>query len=702
MSANFDTPALAGTVWSERLNSLATFLGIRGDNAAMDISRLFYRPRRSSLDKEFIHRFIPGELCDIWSIPDAPSVPSEDQHKSTSNYTFTPRSQSAIAPHLQAVAEGDRTVKGIHLESWAGQYGARFEIVKALRARRPDRFTHRISGVKYHIYCPFDEEHTSSGDPTGTYLVNASEIDRSGLRDRRVGFTCNCKHNACQGRDRLDFIKRFLELGWLHVGDLTDPQFLVEELNAAGINDFLESMRAKEKSADPLHSGCFSIELTQNLPGVMGSIHRYIMETSHKPQPILALGAAIAMMSAVIGRKVHLAGWYTMPNIYIVNVARSGAGKDRPMAAVKDLLSKAGAFHAHCGAEDISSDSGIGRSISTAGRESQVMVLDEIGYLLNSVNNSRNAPHLADVRKLLLKLYSQNRTIFKSKDYNDIRLRFEVQWPSLSLLGSTTPSMLYEGLTTSDIEGGLLSRFIVFDAGKYDPLPKQPKLSSSAVPKDVIEWIESWMSVLANPNQLALSGGVSVPDPQTCAATDAAMKVFDDFVDDMHRQKQSVKDRRHDVLFARANENAMKFALIRAAACGFSNLCVSYDDAVWATALSRATTLHMLEISGGICESMYSQNLDTYRDVIRSSGSRGVTDKEMARIKKCDLPPKERDAVIAHLRLAKEIEYINVNEGKTAKDGRQIKGRNAYVWIADKEDPDDDGEEGHEDARRAD
>jgi hypothetical protein len=69
-------------------------------------------------------------------------------------------------------------------------------------------------------------------------------------------------------------------------------------------------------------------------PGLLGEVTRYIVASALKPQPILALGAAITALGTVIGRKVRTTT-DLRTNIYAVSVADCGAGKEHTRKAIR-------------------------------------------------------------------------------------------------------------------------------------------------------------------------------------------------------------------------------------------------------------------------------------------------------------------------------------------------------------------------------
>jgi hypothetical protein len=73
---------------------------------------------------------------------------------------------------------------------------------------------------KFHIECPFAHEHTEQNDG-GTYAWNASAYHQTGMTDLQPGGGIHCKHNSCDGRDRLEFILELLNKGGLKRENLT-------------------------------------------------------------------------------------------------------------------------------------------------------------------------------------------------------------------------------------------------------------------------------------------------------------------------------------------------------------------------------------------------------------------------------------------------------------------------------------------------
>lgn len=207
-AADFADQNAANAKWKERIEALAAALGLSHDQSCTDSSRLFYLPRHpGDAARPPAALVIEGTDCDIWSLPPAPA-------------------SVAPLPTTNAGSNGGRveyvdqeTGEVFDLTAWAGGAGRRFEIVKALKARSPEQFTGRVvDKVKHHIRCSNDDAHTDPGADGATFIVNASESDNG-------SFVYHCRHGHCSGVDRLHFVCKMLERGWLTPSDLAAPEF---------------------------------------------------------------------------------------------------------------------------------------------------------------------------------------------------------------------------------------------------------------------------------------------------------------------------------------------------------------------------------------------------------------------------------------------------------------------------------------------
>ena len=62
----------------------------------------------------------------------------------------------------------------------------------------------------------------------------------------------------------------------------------------------------------------------------------YILQNSYIEQPAFCFSAALSLLATLAGRKFEFEG--VAPNLYLLNVAPSGSGKNAPQEKIKEVL----------------------------------------------------------------------------------------------------------------------------------------------------------------------------------------------------------------------------------------------------------------------------------------------------------------------------------------------------------------------------
>lgn len=701
IAADFETQQIANARWRERIHALASALRLRHDQSCVDTSRLFYLPRRKSADSEFLYASIDGALCPLWTLPDA-----EQEAPSSDIGGLFSAAPGAAPARLTEVKQAHKIAKNsagewIDLTDWAARYATRFEVVTALRARSKGVFSSRgISGAKHHIVCPNADSHfTNTNDGTGAYAINASQIRFA--MPSLTGFQINCMHNGCSGFDRLDHLAGLLRCDALSIADLTDEAFLIPERPAVDALAIIQSRRAVRAVATPGGAapatgddddesddwqpeetdGLIPEDVYSDLPGVLALLQEWIMAGAFVPQPALTLGASMAFCATVIGQRVRLAKFDTRPNIYVLAVAHSGAGKEWPRSAIKRIAAESGLFLDLIGSEQLASDAGVIARVAEQPRG--MLLLDEIHALISAAKATGAESHLKNIIPILLQLYSSSDTIFQGKTYADSkRQRIIVDQPCVSLYGSCLPSSFADTLSSHDVKSGLLSRMVVFDAGDNDPLSVTP--TRTPIPQEILDWVEAWNRISPIADAVRRVGGQPVVDPRPVAITKDAEELADDFNRKIHEKKQRARRHGRDALYVRVHQNALKFALIRACADVVPvrtdkgpeiDLGKAFVDARamrWGISLAWATVKRMDAITDDIADSKYERDMIALRKFIKGGGEMGRSMREMARHPAGRHPKKTLDDYLETIARGGYAKWVESIATKTRK-------RNAWV-----------------------
>lgn len=189
--------------------------------------------------------------------------------------------------------------------------------------------------------------------------------------------------------------------------------------------------------------------------GVIKNIYETILNNSWVKQPDLAFGASLALMSTLVSRKIVFQGM--SPNLYVLNIAPSGAGKDAPQQMIKNILMDIQA-DSLLGAGDYVSDASLMNSLEH--QPVRLDIMDEAGGILRTVNSSKSeyAGKMADV---LAELYTTSNGKYLGRATAEGK-KGGCYRPNVNILASTTPTGFSEGVSIKAIEKGLMGRFLTF------------------------------------------------------------------------------------------------------------------------------------------------------------------------------------------------------------------------------------------------
>lgn len=385
--------------------------------------------------------------------------------------------------------------------------------------------------------------------------------------------------------------------------------------------------------------------------GFVGELIDYIGEHSIKPQPILALGAALAATGALEGRKIQTdKGIRT--NIYAVGVGVSGCGKEAARKCIKDLF-----YYAGCGelasVEDIASDASILTSLNLPGRQSQIFLLDEIGRFLKTTNQAQKSPHLYNIISVLLKLYSNANQIFYGKAYADSEKQIQIENPNLCIYGTTVPEVMYRGLTLDSVTDGFLSRMIIFESEDPDPPRNKCKSLTKRPPKEMIETVKRF---LKKPVNASPDGNLDQfhPNPQIVPISSAAHDMLDEFTDWISEHRAALRnDNRFDSIYNRTPQIAEQIALIIAGGIDIENPVITESEMSYGIRLSHFLSDHMMYITENfIADNEYHHNVKRILKIIREHESVTLS---MIASKVQDIPKYIRNEILDVLKDSEQI-----------------------------------------------
>jgi len=195
----------------------------------------------------------------------------------------------------------------------------------------------------------------------------------------------------------------------------------------------------------------------REMPGswIVGQIVDWIGDGAPKPLPAMAIGAALTTLSVVIGRQ------YETPregatSLFVLCLADSGTGKNRPLGAPADLLAASGLFNL------------LGPSTWTAGsvlenelkdKPNILCVTDEYADTLAKMTAYNASGAERSKMKVLKELFSVGFKLYKTQAMAQMST-VDLHAPYLSVYAAATPGGFYSALSQDSVEGGFFNRWL--------------------------------------------------------------------------------------------------------------------------------------------------------------------------------------------------------------------------------------------------
>ena len=400
--------------------------------------------------------------------------------------------------------------------------------------------------------------------------------------------------------------------------------------------------------------------------GVLAAIMTYILKNSYIEQQAFAFSAALSLIATLAGRKFEFEG--VAPNLYLLNVAPSGSGKNAPQEKIKEVL-----IDAKCdyllGSGDYVSDA----SLMDGLPESPVRldIIDEAGGMLKSVNRG-GATYNAKMADILAELYTTSTSIFLGRQTAEGNKGRALR-PNVNLLCSTTPTGLSEGVTVSAIEKGLMGRFLIFigDGNKKARRVEQPtRLDHATIGK-----LQTLAAYQPEKSDKVIAGHAQ--DVTFLEKTESANQMLQQAFE--HFDNLRIEAEGNDVMLpiiSRLYQQMLKVTMIHAISRQIYKPVpiVDHNDVTFGYQTVEYFYHHMKNIINTcVFSSKNEQHFQKVLDTIAKSKEKGVTKSVLANRLRF-LKKKERNEILEDLLDAGQIEYVSLKQdGKVTYVYRSMK-----------------------------
>jgi hypothetical protein len=419
-----------------------------------------------------------------------------------------------------------------------------------------------------------------------------------------------------------------------------EPQILINDDSDVDLTNFLNSFeRDDSPTVDqfPVDPGPFPLDCLEPL-GFIGEVARYTLATSDEPQPILALGGAMCLLSALTGRKIRNRR-NNRTNIFVLALAPSGAGKDRPRQVNMDILQHIG--HPELiGANSLGSGHGIESQLKA--HPSKVFHLDELGDLLKAIKKDQGGFKESVLAKIKM-LMTSSHQVYSNSATADSKLFFTIDQPHLVIFGTATPEKFWSNISTDSIEDGFMGRVFPLEVVGYAET-QEPAVNT--IPDSILEQAKAWADFVPGSGNLASEN----PTPAVYEMSAAANERHYSYCREIDRKIP--KDGSHkptDGLWKRARGRSATLALLFAASrCGPSaNGTIEKIDVDLAIKITNWITRRTIyKICTQVSENMFESNCNRMLELLKKYGECDRT--KLSQVARW-LKPKERREVLEQL-----------------------------------------------------
>ena len=429
---------------------------------------------------------------------------------------------------------------------------------------------------------------------------------------------------------------------------------------------------APKAAAAPEDDGPVGEDLPEEfstLPGLLGDIVEWFMDTAARPSRTMALATAIAIVGTSAGRF-----WGTPTrsgtHFYLSVIARTGAGKNHVINVITRIM-RALEMSYLVGPSDFMSQSAVLTHVSR--NPLSICPMDEFGAFLSRVQgkNKRASGFEIGISKSLRTLWGTNFDDFITAGYAQKNAE-TINSPALSLIGVSTAEEFWGALEGADISNGFLNRFIIFSVNKKTRQvePKIPESEADLVPPSIVKRLKriiggghSGIQPITLPTHKVNPALVQIADEAKKLYYDYAARATDRFED---------TDQAHLAHFyARAAENALRLATVYALSMNQSAPRITVEAMQWGRDLVEWAAACTARSAGlYIAESESQENANRIKRILREAP--GFTLKRSDIMARLNNRMRKRDFDDAMTMMIEAEQVVELEEAKKpGKAGRR-------------------------------
>ena len=398
------------------------------------------------------------------------------------------------------------------------------------------------------------------------------------------------------------------------------------------------------------------------VPGVLGEVVKYSAETCIKPQPQFDVQTALALGAVSMGRR-FITDNNNMSGLFFLNIGKTGCGKEHANTVIEDVLRAADKKELR-GPNGYTSATGVLSALLA--KPAHLAVIDEFGAMLQSAG-ARGNQHKKDALTMMMEAFGRQTKTIRNLSYATIgmtesqkkSMEVEVDHPSLSVIGMTTPETFYDALSGKDIASGFLNRFVIVESKRRRGLSRKP--SRIDPPASVIAWVKACSEASGGGGNLQDNGPEFPPEPVLVPFTVGSERLFRDYEQMIIDRQNAMKMEVQADMLNRTREIAMRVSMIVAVSLGDKE--ISETAAQWAIDyVDYYATQTLTALTDNLSEGDTDSLRKHVANAIQDAGPAGLKVNELIKSvpKLGNLRKFERDGLLAMVCEDYPIERLTV------------------------------------------
>ena len=402
----------------------------------------------------------------------------------------------------------------------------------------------------------------------------------------------------------------------------------------------------EDNDREAFRKPAFPKEVHDMCAGTMRTIMDWLNANSFRLQPNLSFASALVTMAGLAAGAVRT--HRDTPCIVVCGLARTGHGKDTGLQYPSKLLAKVPQAKKMLGSNDFASDVAF---VSMVQRLSNsLFYIDEFGDKVQKTKQKQS--HTAHLGSRIKEMYSKvgagGRFVaaYADADKNKVLEDFY-----FSIYGAGVPDALFDGISTSDIRGGLVPRMLLIEGESEMPGHRNPP--GMEIPRHLLDTIEFWAAQ-------------QLDEPIIIERTPEAEALMDKFAqetDEIMREGSEIIAS----FFTRCMENCAKVALIHAASRSREPVIEACDVRIAILLCRYSAQLGAWHSVNSVADTRVGHDTNLVLKTIYATGNKGITKSELSRQVRNQLDARQRQECIDTLIEGGDVIEVSENSDKPGR-----------------------------------